>query len=114
MENVKEIITTLHIYFFFTFFSHKIVASSPDSKSKTENLTGATSGEHELKSVLNEKGQDTEAQRSQVSPSASQQPSTPTLNGLISSEFVWTLSNFQFGVSHECQLRIFLACCWCC
>lgn len=67
---------------------YDIVASSPDSKSKTENFTGATSSEHDQKSPFDEKGQVSESQRSQVSPSASQQPSTPTLNGLISSKSV--------------------------
>lgn len=70
------------------FFIHIeiLVASSPDSKSKPENLTGATSTEHELKSPFDETSTDSE-QRNQTSPSASQQSSTPTLNGLISSEY---------------------------
>lgn len=72
--------------FFFNVFS--IVASSPDSKSKPENLTGAAGSEHELKTPTDEKNIDSEP-RSQISPSALQQPSTPTLNGLISSKFQW-------------------------
>lgn len=109
---------SIHIFLFLSFslpcyISHvlfgvslyyDIVASSPDSKSKTENFTGATSSEHEQKIPFDEKGQVSESQRSQVSPSASQQPSTPTLNGLISSKCVFVIwlvghSNFQCVVS---------------
>ncbi|XP_031624913.1 calcium/calmodulin-dependent 3',5'-cyclic nucleotide phosphodiesterase 1A-like isoform X3 [Contarinia nasturtii] len=63
-------------------YNYVIVASSPDNKSKPENLTGVVSSELELKSPINDTI-DSEA-RSQISPSALQQPSTPTLNGLIS------------------------------
>ena len=64
-----------------------LVASSPDSKTKPDHITGATSSEHELKSPFDEKSGDSE-QSSQISPSAPQQPSTPTINGLISSECI--------------------------
>ncbi|XP_055298808.1 dual specificity calcium/calmodulin-dependent 3',5'-cyclic nucleotide phosphodiesterase 1-like isoform X1 [Sitodiplosis mosellana] len=63
-------------------YNYVIVASSPDSKSKTENLTGATSSEHELKSPFDEKSGNSE--QSQISSPAPQQPSSPTINGLIS------------------------------
>lgn len=70
-----------------------VVASSPDSKSNTEgSSTGVSSSEHELKSPFEDKSLLTE-QKSQVSPSQ-QSATTPTLNGLISSEY----SSNIFGI----------------
>lgn len=97
----------------FFFISHNIVASSPDNKTKTDNIPGATSSSsssivNEQKSLFIDKGLDTEAQRSQVTLSTASassstraaqhqqhqqqqqlQSSAPTLNGLISSELVF-------------------------
>lgn len=76
---------TVNLIFIPNFFF--LVASSPDSKTKPDHITGATSSEHEIKGPFDEKSGDSE-QSSQISPSAPQQPSTPTINGLISSECI--------------------------
>lgn len=97
------------IRFRFLFHCSHIVASSPDNKTKPDNIPGATSISsnsssgnivHEQKSLFIDKGLDTEAQRSQATLSTASasssaaaahqqqqlQSSAPTLNGLISSE----------------------------
>lgn len=97
----------------FLSFLCDIVASSPDSKTKTDNIPGATSSssiEREQKRPFIDKGLDTVAQRNQATLSTAaaagggaaqqqqqyhhhhqqlqQQQSAPPLNGLISSEFI--------------------------
>lgn len=86
------------IFVKFCFYFPKIVASSPDSKSKQENITKVVSNQSENTTPAHDKTVE-RIQRNQSPLQPSSSP--PKLNGLISSEYIDISNDLVFSNFHK-------------